>query len=256
MPLPNRRYLDLVVYRAYADLRGEAERTYAGYLWWVIDPVVNMAVYYVVFAFFLDRGREDFAPFLLIGLVTWRWFQTAVRIASASILGGAGLMRQVYLPKIVLPTSDVVNLTLRFLFAFALLLPFLWIYGFPVTLSYLALPILMVVELLLILAVVYPLAALVPLLPDLRKVVDNGLTLLFFLSGIFYAGASLPERVRPYFYLNPVVHLIEGYRTVLMEGRWPAPLPLVAVVVGSLIGVAVGSALLSRWDRLYPRLAN
>jgi homopolymeric O-antigen transport system permease protein len=248
------RFLQLVLYKTYADLRAESERTYVGFAWWFLEPVINMVIYYVVFGLFLQRASgPDFAPFLLIGMITWRWFQTAVRLGGVSIISNAGLMRQVYLPKIVFPTVAILSMTAKFLAAFGVLVLFLWIYGFAPGLSYVALLGLVGVELLVILALTYVIAAVVPFVPDFWVVIDNGLTLLLFLSGIFYAGSSLPEKYRFYFYLNPLTHVFEGYRTVLMGGQWPNGSVLLWIGGGSLPVIALGVYLLHRFDRLYPR---
>lgn len=251
---PNKRYLDLILYKTYADLRAESERTYVGYLWWVIDPVIHMAVYYVVFGLFLDRGGPDFAPFLLVGLLPWRWFFTTVRVGSGSIIANAPLMRQVYLPKEILPTVAILNFTVRFVVAFTLLLIFLWLWGYPPSPAYLALPLVMLTQAALIFAVGWTLAAVVPFFPDLRLLIDNGLVLLFFLSGIFYSGATLPEEYQRYFYLNPIANLIESYRAILLEGAWPSWPALAAVAAAGLATLAAGFALLRRFDRFYPRV--
>ncbi|MCH7666390.1 MAG: ABC transporter permease [Acidobacteria bacterium] len=248
------RFLHLVFYKTYADLRAESERTYIGFLWWIIEPVIDMMVYYVVFSLFLQRGTgSDFAPFLLIGMVTFRWFQTSVRLGGVSVIANAGLMRLVYLPKIVFPSVAILNVTVKFLPAFAILIVFLLIYGFPLTPAYAALPVLLLVELLVILALTYLIAAVVPFVPDFWVAIDTGLTMLFFLSGIFFAGSSLSGKYQFYFYLNPFAHIIENYRAILMSGVWPNWPPILWTGAGALVGIAIGSYLLARFDRLYPR---
>lgn len=248
------RMVDLVLFKAYADMRSESQRTYLGFLWWLIEPVVNMIIYYVVFGLFLRRGEGvDFAFFLLVGMMTFRWFQGAVRLGGVSLIANAGLMRLVYLPKAVFPSIAILTVTAKFLVAFAILVIVLAAFGFPIGLTYLGLPVVLLVELLVIVAATYLIAAVLPFVPDLWVAIDNGLTMLFFLSGIFFAGSSLPERYQTYFYLNPMAHIIESYRVILLEGEWPAPLPLLSIALGALLFIGVGAALLGRFDRLYPR---
>jgi lipopolysaccharide transport system permease protein len=64
-----RHYLDLVRYRAYVDLKSESARSYLGMLWWILDPLMYLAIYYLVFGVVLQRGGEGFVGFLLCGLV-------------------------------------------------------------------------------------------------------------------------------------------------------------------------------------------
>lgn len=247
------RFLHLVLYKTYADLRAESERTYIGFLWWIIEPVVDMAVYYVVFGLFMQRGTGDFAPFLLVGLIAFRWFQTAVRLGGVSLIANAGLMRLVYLPKVVFPSVAILNVTVKFIPAFIILVVFLLLYGFPFSVVYTALPALLLIELLVIFAVTYVIAAIVPFVPDFWVAIDNGLTMLFFLSGVFFSGASLPEQFQILFYWNPFAHLIESYRNVLMYDAWPLWRPVLWTGASAVVGIVVGAHLLHRFDRLYPR---
>lgn len=248
------RFLQLVLYKTYADLRAESERTYVGFAWWLFEPVINMLVYYVVFGLFLQRGSgTDYAPFLLIGMITWRWLQTSVRLGGVSIIANAGLMRQVYLPKVVFPTVAILSMTAKFVVAFSVLIVFLWIFGFPLSVAYLGLPAVLAVELLVMLAMTYVIAAIVPFVPDFWVAIDNALTLLFFLSGIFFDGSSLPARYQRYFYLNPLAHVFESYRSILLKGQWPDWWPLLWTAAGTLPVIALGIHLLNRFDRLYPR---
>ncbi len=253
---PTRRYVDLILYKTYAELKAESQRTYIGFLWWIIEPVINMLVFYVVFKLILHRGTEDFVPFLLIGVITWKWFQTTVRGAAVQVPANKTLMRQVYLPKFVLPSTTILKDTCKFLVAFLMLMAFLWVYGFRPGAPYLALPVLLLIHLLLIAALAYPLAAVYPFVPDLLIPIDHALQVAFYLSGVFYAGASLPDGLRPYFYLNPMANLIEAYREVLMYDRWPDGSGLVWIGSFSVAGIVAGNYLLRRYDRLYPRVAS
>ncbi|MDP8219081.1 MAG: hypothetical protein P9M03_10185 [Candidatus Theseobacter exili] len=99
----------LTMYKAYAELQAESERTYAGFVWWILDPIFTLTVYYLVFQGVVSRGSENFVIFLCVGIVTWRWMQNTVMQSSTSILAGGGLMQQVYLPKIVFPTAIILS---------------------------------------------------------------------------------------------------------------------------------------------------
>lgn len=248
------RVVDLLVYKTYADLRAEAARTYISYLWWVIDPILTMLVFYVVFGLLFSRGGEGFVAFLLVGLVVWNWYRQTISHAGNAILIGQGLMNQVHVPKIVFPVVVFLTDLTKFAVVFALLLAFLWLSGYPIGAAYWALPVLLVTQGLLVAALALLMAALVPYLPDLRLLVDNLLHLQFFLSGIFYAVGDIPVAYQGYFYLNPMASLIDDYRLVLLEGQWPhwGRLSLILFAAAGLLALAVS---LLRWrDRDYPRI--
>ena len=247
-------YLDLILYKTLIDLKTEAAKTYIGVLWWILDPIIFMAIFYLVFGVLLQRGTEHFAQFLLIGLVTWRWFQSTIIHGSTSIQQGRGLMRQVYMPKVILPLTIILTDLFKFTLVLLLLLSFLWFSGFTPTLAYLALPLVLALELALITGFTLLLAALVPFLPDLKFVVEHVLHVLFFLSGIFYNVEMIPEAYRSYLFLNPMAVLIDTYRGILMHDQWPATERLLWIALLALAVNALAWRVLRRCDRLYPKL--
>ncbi len=252
----NRRshYVNLVLYKVYAELRAESARTYVGFLWWIVDPVLSMAVYYGVFALLLDRGGAGFVPFLFVGLVTFRWLNMAIAHGATAIRENGNLMRQVYLPGIVFPAVAVLTDTVKFAVVFGLLLGFLWLSGYPVAIPYLALPVLLGVELLLIAAVASMLASVMPFVPDLEIILSNSFRILFFVSGIFFSISSVPEPYQLYLRLNPIASLIEAFRAVLLENQWPAWTPVLWIAALSVAGIALGARQIARYDRVYPKL--
>jgi lipopolysaccharide transport system permease protein len=248
------RHIELICYKAYASLRAETTKTYVGFLWWIFDPILFMAIFYLVFGLLLQRGTEDFVTFLLVGLVSWRWFQNSISNGAAAILNGQQLMRQVYLPKLVFPLVAILMDVFKFALVLALLLVYLWLRDYPIGMAYLALPILLAVQLLLTAALTCLVAALVPMLPDLRYLVTHILQVMLFTSGIFYSGEMIPENFQPYFYLNPMANLIEDFRAVLMHGLWPHWAALVKIALFSVLLLMVAWTIIARYDYEYPKM--
>lgn len=247
-------YIELVWYKACADLRAEAARAYLGALWWILEPLLYMLAFYLVFGVLLQRGGGSFVSFLLCGLVIWRWFATSVTRGTTAITANSGLMSQVYLPKYLFPMIVLVTNTIKFLIVFFLLLSYLVLVDGRGDLSWLALPILIFVQFLLNAACASIVAAVVPFVPDLRIAIANALTLLLFLSGIFYDIGTFPDEVQSYFRLNPIATLIENYRLVLLYGELPRWLDLGAMTLISGLGIWFAASLLVRYDRYYPRI--
>lgn len=249
-----RRYASLVLYKTYADLRAEAARTYVGFLWWIVEPLASMLVYYVVFSVILSRGGENYVAFLFIGVVPWRWFQTTIMKGSGSIVSSRGLMQQVYLPKIVLPLVSLLSDLAKFVVVFLILLVYVVVTGLPIGETYLALPLVLLVQLVFVLGMTLIVAACTPFLPDLRYVLQNVTRLWFFLSGVFYDLEIFSERAQVYLRLNPMAVLLDSYRDIMLRGEWPDVSRLMAILAVSLVLVIVGVWLLVRYDYVYPKL--
>ncbi len=251
-------HIDLVFYKTYADLRAETERTYLGFVWWVIDPIIHMAVLYLVFGVLLGLRTDDFVAFLFVGVTIWQWFANCINQGSQTILANRGLMRQVLLPKALFPLVLVLSNTVKFLFVFGLLLAFLWITGYRPTVHYAALPMLLGVQLLFIIAGTLLLSAIVPFIPDLRFVISNVLQAAFFLSGVMVDITALPSAA-PYlgwYYLNPMVNFIESYRRVLLHNQWPDSGVVLWLLGLSLVGILGGMLLIRRYAFVYPKMGQ
>jgi len=251
----DRRHLtDLIVQKAKSGLRAEASRGYLGVLWWVIEPVMYMSVFYFAFAYFLKRGDEDFAIFTLTGLIIWKWFHATLYTGANSLLDNAGLMSQVYVPKIVFPLTNAAVNTFKFLIILLLLLLFLQFTPARVTWAWTMLPVLVLTQLLLIVALSSLLAAIMPFLPDVRGILDSMLLMFFFLSGILFDIAKLPPRVQGYLMLNPMAALRAMYRRVLLEGVPPDWQYLLGIFLFSAAVMILAVWLLRRFDRVYPKI--
>ncbi|MDH5711297.1 MAG: ABC transporter permease [Gammaproteobacteria bacterium] len=249
-----RHYFSLVMQKSAADLLTEARRGYLGVLWWIIEPIIYMSVFYLIFVVVFDRGGEDRVGFLLTGLVVWKWFSAAILQSSNSISANVGLIRQVYIPKIVFPSMAIMSATMKFFIVFILLVGFLVLSGKTPSISWLSIPLLISIQWLLMLSIGCILSVLVPFLPDMKLIIENGLILMFFLSGVFFDISVASPEVKTFLYLNPMVGIIESYRNVMLNGVWPDWIFLSVVVVSSLLALLVGVYMLVRYDRQFAKV--
>lgn len=250
------RYVQFIWYRSIAEIRADISRSFLGLAWWVFEPLLYMSSFYLVFGYIFHQRGEGYIPFLLCGLVTWKWFASSVQNTSTSITRSMGLIYQVYLPKVVFPVIAIIGSTLRFIFVFIILLSFLLLSGLPVTSAwFIDLPILLLVQSCLILGVGMTLAAIVPFVPDLKFIIDNGLLLLFFMSGIFFRFDTIPESLLPYLMINPMMVIIHNYREILINGHHIQWLTMLPALIACLFFLTVGWMLLYKWDRIYAKKA-
>jgi len=250
------RYIELVIYRAGAELRSEVARVYLGVLWWVLEPLLYIAVFYLVFGLGFRQGDEGFVAFLLCGLIPWKWLDGTVRAASGSVSTSVGLMQLVYIPKILLPLIVILTNTFKFLIMLGLLMLFLVMEGSASTETWYWLPVIVLMNFMLLFAMSAIAAAVVPFIPDLKFVVSNGMTMLFFMSGIFYKIEYMSTEIQAVLMHNPVLVLIGAYRDILMLGRTP---DFPAMVPGIMEAITIGILaviIFQIMDRRYPRVVG
>lgn len=247
--------IELILFSTYAELRAERSRSYLGLIWWVAEPGMMMAAFYLVFDVILNTGGPGYVPFLLVGLTVWQWMKSCITHGGYAIWGNLGLIRQVRLPALVFPIVQMLADTIKFGCIFALLLVILWLTGYPPSVSYLALPLLFAIVLLFAAGAGFIVAAVVPLVPDLRFVIEQVLTVVMFLSGVVFALDSVPSPLREVLALNPVATLLDASRGILMHGQWPDWVAVAKVGVVSALVCALGIFAVTRLAPRYPKLA-
>lgn len=235
-------------------MRADITSNSLGMILWVLEPICYLGAFYIIFSALELRGGANAVPFLLVGLVAWKWFATSVSRGSMSLISAASIMQQINVPKIIFLASTLLSSFYQFLIVFALFIVFILIYGIEPNWGWLYLSLIILLELLLIIGVAGFLAVLLPFSSDLKVVITNGLTLTFFMSGIFFEIESVPESYQRILYLNPMASIIEAYRDILFTGsihNWNA-LGMIAII--SLILITTSLHLLKRWSKTYPRV--
>jgi lipopolysaccharide transport system permease protein/teichoic acid transport system permease protein len=250
-----------VRYLVAADLKRTHADTALGQAWWLLDPILQMLVYYFLFAVIFQRQTEDFLLFLFAAILPWKWFSTTVNSAMNSVVGRQGLIRQVQFPKIVLPTATTIAET--FSFAIGLIaLGFLFIpYHDRLSLWVLAIPLIAAVQFVFGLAVAVVLAAANAFYRDVANVMGHLIRLLFYVSPALYALWEVPnEDLQKLMMLNPLAILLTAYRTVtwgtetVNHGTQPDFLALGILLAVSAVLLVIAIALFKRVEPAFARI--
>lgn len=247
-------YLELILFSTYAELRAERARSYLGLLWWIIEPAMNMATYYLVFAVVLHSRQPDYVPFLLVGLTFWQWFKSCVSHGGHSIWQQLRLIRQVKLPTQAFPSVQILADSVKFLFILAMLIAILWVLGHAPNRTYIALPLVLLIQLVFAAGAGFVVAAVMPFLPDLRFIIEQILQVMMFLSGIVFSLDAVPAPLRRWFMLNPIVELVRAARDIMIYARWPDWVALGRVTLISAALYVFGAVLIARLTPRYVKL--
>lgn len=246
--------LKLAWFKALAELRVEAARRYLGVLWWILEPVLYMATFYVIFAMGLRMGGENYVAFLLCGLVPWKWFSSTLQVGANVIAENKGLMNQIYFHKSMLVGMLMIVNFIKALIVFCILFLALLVMGLKPSVHWLGFIPVLLTLFLFIYGAVSVAASLVPLLPDLRIIIDNTVLVLFFASGIFFDISERAPELQNLLFLNPVAILLDATREVLINNAWPN---WGALAYSLGIGIAcllLGHLLIHRFDRSYAKV--
>jgi ABC-type polysaccharide/polyol phosphate export permease len=255
----------LVGYRALIqslvarDLKARYRGSALGFFWSFVNPLLLLSIYTFVFTQVLPglRGEhQPYALFLFCGILPWTWFSSALLESSTVLISGGNLIRKVLFPAEVLPIVTVLATLVHF--GLGLLIVAGAIAYVPeVEVAWtdlLWLPVIVLVQLVLTLALALLLSALTVHFRDLRDLLANALTLWFWASPIIYPLEQVDARWHVWLNLNPFTHLAVAYQQVLfVEGPYPYGRNLVLLGAGSLALLAVGYIV---FDRLRDTLAE
>ncbi|HBY62538.1 MAG TPA: hypothetical protein DEH78_22170 [Solibacterales bacterium] len=209
------------------DVRARYRGSLGDTLWTVLHPLLLMAVYFFVFAIVLrarfagDPSPHGFALYFLCGMLPWLAFSEAVGRAPSVLPEHRNFIKKLVFPVEILPVNLAVSGLVTQAFAAGVFVVGLIVLRGGVPAAVLWLPVYLVPQVLFTLGLCWFLAALGAYVRDLGQIIGFALTLWFFLTPICYPEASVPEQIAPWLRLNPMYHLVAGYRMLFLEGRMP-----------------------------------
>ena len=232
-------YRELLYFLTLRDIKVRYKQTLMGIAWVLIQPLLTMLIFTLVFNRFvrLDTGALPYPLFALSGLLLWLFFANAVTNCTNSLLLNAHLITKVYFPRLFIPMAAVgtglVDLAVSSLLLIALAL----YYGLTWTWSALLVPVFVLLMLLLALGVGLLCAAITVKYRDLRHALPFIIQLWMFASPVIYPTSIVPEGWRWLLIVNPVASIIEGFRAALTGGdfAWPSIAVSTAITVTLLI---------------------
>jgi lipopolysaccharide transport system permease protein len=234
-----------------SDLKVKYQSSVLGFAWSLLNPLLMMLVLYFVFSNVFRFEVENFALYILIGIIVWRFLVNGTMTAMGSIVGRPGLVTKIFIPRQILVLSSVLSAFISSILEFLVLIPLLFILGAGVTVYILFFPIVHVIYLLLVYGVSLFLASLYVYYRDLNQIWDVVLQAGFFLSPIVYPISVIPTAYIGYYMLNPMTMLMDIYRDFLLYGNMPSFLSISMVFVAGCLIAFFGSLLFHRLERRF-----
>jgi ABC-2 type transport system permease protein len=246
------------------ELKVKYKSSVLGILWSMLNPLLYLVVFFVVFTYFLDSGIPDFYMYLLSGLLAWTFFSTAVQGATGSVVGNGPLVTKVAFPREILPLSAIgssmVNFFFQFLVLVGVMLAFYPSLGTGAVLLPLALAVLLVFSVAMGLAT----SAFNVRYRDTSHLVELALLAWFWLTPVIYPATLVLDRGQlawRIYQLNPLVTITMGFQRALYgprrlpDARGVLPDPGIAwyAIRLGLVGLAAVVLLYLAWRLFYRR---
>jgi len=267
--LPNLlRRRDLIRQLTVSELKRRRQESSLGWVWWLVDPLVMMVIYWVVVAGILGRGKERYAPypvFILCALITWKHFASTVQQSTKILRQHEGLIKSIPFPTMALPVSRVLSGIVFFacgfvvLFVSTLVVPNAQHTG--ARLPLVQVPVLMLAQTCVVTGAALAVSCLGVVLRDLPNTLSHVLRIGFYMSPGLYGVDMVREKLTEVwgadaaglavhaYLLNPFAVLISGYRHAIFYGTFMPATWWLLLVGQAAAAMALGYLVFQHHDR-------
>ena len=250
-------YRDLLYFLVLRDIKVKYAQSVIGIGWAVIQPVFFMLVFTVGFGSLAKIGSDGapYAIFSFTALVPWTYFSTALMDTTSSLVVNTAMLTKVYFPRLVIPLTSTISKLVDFFIAMVLLFGLMvWFRTMPTAWA-LTLPLLVLLMMLTAAGLGMWLTALAIQYRDIKYAMTFVVQLMMYASPVAYPVSLVPERYQLLYALNPMVGVIEGFRSVLLNTN-PVPWDLLAVgVIASAFVAISGLFYFRRMERVFADVA-
>jgi lipopolysaccharide transport system permease protein len=241
---------DLVTHLVGREFRLRYRQALLGWVWAVGSPLARLVVLTYVFTRVLPLEVDNYAVFVFTGLIGWQWFSGGISSATTSAVDRKDLLFRPGVPRAAVPVIGVLTDGLDYLAALPVLTIFL-ILGDGVPLTALVLPLILMVQFLLTTGLGFVLCAANVYLRDINLFVGVATLLGWYVTPVFYPASTVPERFRILLQLNPMAHILEAQRMVVIEGRLPDFDSFSILTIVSGMTFVAGYLVYRRWSPFF-----
>jgi ABC-type polysaccharide/polyol phosphate export permease len=245
------RYRWLIVELVSREIRLRYRGSVLGFAWTLLNPLLFMGVYVMVFGTFLRLGFHNFALFLLSGNMAFLWFSSAVNQGTGAILAGRMYVGKTVFPSEVLVLVPVLAGAVNFVLSLPILIVADLIFGQHLGIGLLYLPVLMIAEIMIAVGVLFFFATINVFYRDFGQLEQYIILLLFYITPIIYRASTVPEPYRQIVVSSPIAQMIIAYQDILFFNVLPSPLDLALLYAFGGALLVAGHAVFSRYHETF-----
>ncbi len=242
-------YRELLKSNVKKEIRGKYKGSFLGVLWSFLNPLLMVAVYAIVFPYIMRVKTDNYLIFLIIGVIPWTFFTTVMTQGMITIRMNAGIIKKVYFPREILPISVAVSGLVNFLISCIIILLFCIFGGVGVSIHLLLLPVIALIEFLLVLGLIFAFGAINIYVKDTEYIVQFIINMLFYGTPILYTKELFPEKIRWILNLNPMTHIIDGYRDIFLYHQMPSIQSFLFMIGTTLLILFLGICIFRKLEK-------
>ena len=243
-------YRELLWNLANREITQRYKQSVLGYAWVILNPLFQL----IVMSFVFDKVLKipslgvPFILFLSAALLPWNLFTQSLTASSNALVGNSHLITKIYFPREILVYSTIISKLVDFFYSCLVLVFFLFIFRIPVTVYYLWLPLIFLIQLFLMAGISLIVAALNLFYRDIQYLLNLILLLWMYITPIMYPIEIIPMQYRFIMSLNPMAVIVNAYRQVLLSGKDPNTGSLGIAAAVSLIIFSLGFVLFKKME--------
>ena len=244
-------YRDLIKTSVKKDIGGKYKHSFLGVLWSFINPLLQIAVYAIIFPLIMKNNIPNYTVFMVCGLIPWNYFATVINRASFTFIENGNIIKKVYFPREILPLSLVTSETINFLISTIIIICFTLAYGMGLTKYVLLYPLVLLVQYILLLGISLIVSSVTVYFRDLQHFIGVLLQLFFYATPIVYSVETIPENFRWILKINPMTYIIEGFRDIFYYHQIPDVKMLGIVLVIGILLCIVGYLIFNKLQKKF-----
>ena len=246
------RYRDLFYFLVWRDIKVLYAQTVLGFAWAILNPAIQIVVFSIIFGRIANIGTDG-VPYVLfstVAIIPWTYMSDAMTSASQSLVTGKNLLGKIYFPRVLFPLTPILAKLVDFSISLIILVLVMIYYRVTPTWNLLLMPVLIVAMMLVPIGIGMWLAALAIRYRDVKFAMTFMIKLLIYSAPILYTASAIPADMRFWYSLNPIVAVIEGFRSCLLGG----PIEWQFILPGLFIAVLIflsGALYFRRMERVF-----
>lgn len=209
------RYRELFYILSWRDIKVRYKQTLIGAAWSIIRPLLTTIILSFVFSRIANISNSTKVPYILlvyVAMLPWQLFSTGLSESSNSLIGNINLITKVYFPRIIIPVSSIITNLVDIVISIIILFGLMWIYKIKISISILLLPFFVFLTVLLTIGSGLLLTALNVKYRDFRYIIPFIIQIGLYITPIGFITNVIPEKYKIYYYINPLVGLIDSFR--------------------------------------------
>lgn len=225
-----------------------------GFVWALLDPLLFMCVYYLVFGYLIAHRPRDFMLHIFIGVISFRFLNRTISQGASILRSQGGVIKEISFPKSVLPVSVMLARLFDLAAGWIVAIPLAIFFGAPPNGAWLVLPGLILIQAIFVTGLCFLTAYIGVFFADVQNILDVGLRLWFYMSPVLYPIALVQGKAaelnQPIIYqlylLNPMTSMLQAYEGPVQLGQLPEPRFVIGAAIAAVVSFVVGLFVFSR----------